>query len=341
MSLGVSGVSLLSYRVKDGDDDSCPVCAEPFKIGETGVLGHHRIMANGERATQDELIHLIHETCFKTFVKTILSNPERCICSLCRVPITDVNGKKDLFYNLCLAAEKGLLEEIKREVPDPSEIENTVLFKALSQAAYRGHLGVVEYLLSKSETISEEDRGNLVISAARQCHLSVVKYLLPEGAQIPEGLRYWAVYVAAEEACWPLVKYLLPEGAQISEDARGWAVYFAVLFGDVDEVDYLLSVGVETLEEGRGRAVCFAAEQGHWDALQHLLSGGAKISEAARQEAISRSKKRGFLNKVVVTYLLSKGISVFIPRIEVALVVGIAALIFASRNANLFSNAVE
>ena len=192
----------------------------------------------------------------------------------------DVNGTSQIFLSygrtplICAAGERRFADVSKKD-----SRQRTAL-----HYAKRGHLKVVEVLLSKGAEINVEDenRCTSLMLAAERGHIDILLYLIDHDADVNK------------------------------KDCRNrTALHYA---SDLKVVKALLSKGVEidVEDEDCCTPLLLAAERRHYDILLHLIDHGADVHKKDGRErtALHYASERGDLK--VVEALLSKGAKIHV-----------------------------
>ncbi|MFH1112809.1 MAG: ankyrin repeat domain-containing protein [Pseudomonadota bacterium] len=222
--------------------------------------------------------------------------------------LKESGGKLDLAD----AATLGDLEEVERLIREGSDVnekactdENTPLMRAsrhghvavvkmlldsgadvyaqsqtgttaLTAAAAKGNVRVLEMLLNKDVTVNTENGTIALREAARSGHDEIVKILLEKGADVNAADRYGrtAVIAAAEGGHPHVMKMLLDNGADVNArtDDRWTALMLAAREGYRDLVRLLLAKGasVNVRNKDGDTAMRLALKRNHYDIVKIL-----------------------------------------------------------------------
>jgi transcription antitermination factor NusG len=137
------------------------------------------------------------------------------------------------------AASKGLLDQAKFLIG--KGISNRVLVHAMEDAAFYGHIEIVELIIKHG--VSEDvqfERGvnSAMMSAAEGGHIDIVKLLLGEGAGANyTGLFYLykAMIEAAQNGYLDIVKLMIEKGAKDFNEA----IKYAFHYGNKNATDFI------------------------------------------------------------------------------------------------------
>ncbi|NWI84587.1 TANC1 protein, partial [Pitta sordida] len=186
---------------------------------------------------------------------------------------------------------------------------------ALTAAAGRGKLDVVELLLGQGADVTRANRRGVspLLCAVRQGHWQIAKLLLERGADVnlSDKQGRTPLMVAACEGHLSTVEFLLSEGATISSlDKEGLtALSWACLKGHKEVVQYLVEKGATTDQTDKnGRTpLDLAAFYGDADIVQYLVEKGALIEHVDHSGMRPLDRAIGCRNTAVVVTLLRKG----------------------------------
>ena len=213
---------------------------------------------------------------------------------------------------LGFAAEFGYVH-IVREITEDCNKCNPAFEEnyAIKEAAKRGHLDVVKYLMSLDSKygIDPAARGNLAIrNAATEGHLDVVKYLMSLDSKYgikPAAFDNKAIGNAARGGHLHVVKYLMSLDSKYGIDPAAednQAIRDAAWGGHLHVVKYLMSLdskyGIDPAARGN-LAIRNAATEGHLDVVKYLMSLDSKYGigpAACNNEAIRNAATEGHLD---------------------------------------------
>ncbi len=145
----------------------------------------------------------------------------------------------------------------------------------LRQAAARGYLDIIKYLISKSNTIHSKDiYSDALVQAALNGHLNVVKYFTEENYPRAD-INYkddWALRIAADDGYLNVVEYLVEHGADIHA-VDDYALRWAAANGHLPIVKYLVEHGAD-IHVDNDWALKNAEQYNHSDVVKYLISQG-------------------------------------------------------------------
>ncbi|ETR98546.1 ankyrin, partial [Trichoderma reesei RUT C-30] len=192
----------------------------------------------------------------------------------------------------CYAARQGFLQLtdilLSRETGVNKYITRTDLNAALHDAAYGGHIEVVQLCLDKGADVNSKSDifGDALQAAAYNGHAPIVSLLLDQGADIGAQRGGWgsALQAAAEAQQLEILKLLVGRGASIDlpSNESGCVLTSAVNFWSCDCLLYLLDAGADINRQGggiHGTALHEAAMGSGTDmAFRLLLERGADVN---------------------------------------------------------------
>jgi len=145
-----------------------------------------------------------------------------------------------LFLEKCTAGD---LDAVKQEITSNVNIEGYLEDGwAITSAAGKGHLDVVQYLFEKYGEYACGDNGFALNSAAKGGHKDVVKYLIEACKQDADFDNGDPLRSAASQGCLDVVKYLIKEcDVKISNEA----LFQSAIENHVSTVKYLIENGAD------------------------------------------------------------------------------------------------
>ena len=168
---------------------------------------------------------------------------------------------------------------------------------ALGVAAGNGNLAKVKRLLKRLPKKStnpipydrEDGRRRALHEAAWGGHLDIVEYLVGSGADV--NAKYNDGSTALHKAAWEghldVVEFLVGAGADVHARTNGGqtALHWAADDGHLDVVEFLVGAGaaVDAREKNGGTALHWAAAEGHLSVVQYLVGAGANVNLQWRQ----------------------------------------------------------
>lgn len=212
------------------------------------------------------------------------------------VSTRDFRFEEDVYVRLCDSAGKGQLEEmktlIKEAIPYGARIGTTTfcpppkyhLKSPLVEAAQKGHLNVVRYLLETYSDVIDINCGATIQTKIQKIYTHNVPPLI--AASISGNLE--------------LVEYFVAQGADLHKLSltRATPLRMASFYGYTDIMEYLIDRGVDINKAnctGSG-PLLVAAHNGGPEAVKFLLEKGANVDQrnlegyTAFHEACQRGK---------------------------------------------------
>ncbi|KAK7456363.1 hypothetical protein VKT23_010610 [Stygiomarasmius scandens] len=155
---------------------------------------------------------------------------------------------------------------------------------SLWDAAYKGHLGVIKFLIEKGADVNAVGGfyGTALQAAASQGHLDVVKFLVEKGADVNAvGGEYGtALQAAASQRHLDVVKFLHEKGADVNAVGGyfGTALLAVAFLGHLDVVKLLVEKGADVNAVGGeyGTALEAAQKGNEYHIAEFLQSKGAR-----------------------------------------------------------------
>ncbi|KAI8498787.1 positive regulation of extrinsic apoptotic signaling pathway via death domain receptors protein [Branchiostoma belcheri] len=195
--------------------------------------------------------------------------------------------------DLCDAAAEGdekKVQQLLRRGVDVNCIEPLLSSgnTPLHEAAYGGHVGVVELLLNAGAQVDSRDglKNTPLHEAAEGGHVGVAKLLLKAGAQVDsrDGLKNTPLHKAAEGGHVGVAKLLLKAGAQVDSTGplKNKPLHKAASKGHVGVADLLLQSGaqVDSRNKVDNTPLHEAASGGHVGVAELLLNAGAQVDNS-------------------------------------------------------------
>jgi ankyrin repeat protein len=185
---------------------------------------------------------------------------------------------KGAYYDICTAASIGDLDRVRELVESDPALANRVSEyvtyyigsgSPLKNAAARGHLDIVKYLLERGAdpNLREEGiapRGHALYSAVYNGHLEIAKLLLEHGAYPSPSVESSAdaLSIAIRNDDQPMIELLASYGS-----ARG--VHLLAYYGDVQTAAAVFAANPALA--GNLEAFVYAAEEGHESFIRLML----------------------------------------------------------------------
>ena len=150
-------------------------------------------------------------------------------------------------------------------------------------ACFRGHLPIVEYLISKGADIEAKDKsGNSLIHFSSTRFLSIVQYLI-EKRNIDKDIKGYEERAPLHHACngghLQIVEYLISKGANIEakDKNKKTPLHYACYKGHLQIVEYLISKGanIKAKDSSENTPLHYASKMSQTDVVKYLLSNGA------------------------------------------------------------------
>ncbi|KAK2752205.1 hypothetical protein FQN55_008095 [Onygenales sp. PD_40] len=233
----------------------------------------------------------------------------------CSNPASELQIKK-----LHTAARNGLeiplRELVDSGVPVYSREEDT-LFTPLHQAAMRGYLGIVAFLLENgADPQAKNCQGQTPLHlAARHGMVSVIELLLDQGALI-DATSYdgkTALHRAAKANSLETVRLLLDRGADVNALDAFFLTPIDVAAGrreSTQVVDYLLQKGADVKGDYVSKALHFSVRNGESLTVLVLLDHGAKLSQYCGWSVLRAAVASGSLSTVEILLTHGAGLEV-------------------------------
>lgn len=236
------------------------------------------------------------------------------------ISVASLNQRSQKGLPVLVAVDYGRLEILKLLVTRGADLFVTGRYRhtALHVAARRGHLDIVDYLVTqggvdpRAQIDDGADALHLAVTFNRP---NVVKYLVSHGADIEARDKHGctASYRAAQVGSVDILKYLVGQGANIhAKSLVGWTLlHTAAKNGHLDVARYLLSQGanLHARDADAWSSLEIASAYGHLDVVQYLVSQGADVNEEQSGETtVCIAARHGFLD--VVETLVSLGANI-------------------------------
>ncbi|CAE7588513.1 KIDINS220 [Symbiodinium sp. CCMP2592] len=195
------------------------------------------------------------------------------------------------------------VEQLLHQNADPSSPDRLGR-TALMEAAFSGHLKVVEALLKAGAQLeAREELGRTALTiAATSGHLNVVRALVLDGAE-PEACNPSCFMSVAKAGHLNVAEVLLKVGVPLEgRDERGrTALVSAATQGLVNVVDFLVRAGaqLEARDQHGDTALVLAASNGDLEVLEVLIRAGAQLEASCRHgTALTVAAEHGRLRVV-------------------------------------------
>ncbi|CAE6958645.1 ANKRD50 [Symbiodinium sp. CCMP2592] len=195
------------------------------------------------------------------------------------------------------------VEQLLHQNADPNS-QDRLGRTALMEAAFSGHLKVVEALLKAGAQLeAREELGRTALTiAATSGHLNVVRALVLDGAE-PEACNPSCFMSVAKAGHLDVAEVLLKVGVPLEgRDERGHtALVSAATQGLVNVVDFLVRAGaqLEARDQHGDTALVLAANNGDLEVLEVLIRAGAQLEASCRHgTALTVAAEHGRLRVV-------------------------------------------
>lgn len=215
---------------------------------------------------------------------------------------TIFNAKDGIFSStnrnwteLAAASRAGLLPVVNAICTESNAGINAVVERvgsALYVAAYHGHVGVVDALLSWGADFNirgDDERYTPLHAAAKNGHQEVAQLLLSKGAKVDDttsGVQKTPLCCAAENGRLETAKTLLAFGASVDgsgDEAVMTPLYSAINGNHRQMIRMLISEGADVNRHTHfGIPICRAAYRGHYEIACMLVGAGANSGDIGR-----------------------------------------------------------
>lgn len=196
---------------------------------------------------------------------------------------------------LAAASRAGLLPVVNAICTESNAGINAVVERvgsALYVAAYHGHVGVVDALLSWGADFNirgDDERYTPLHAAAKNGHREVAQLLLFKGAKVDDttsGVQKTPLCCAAEDGHLETAKTLLAFGASVNgsgDEAVMTPLYSAINGNHCQMIRMLISEGADVNRHTHfGIPICRAAYRGHFEIACRLVAAGANSGDISR-----------------------------------------------------------
>ncbi len=163
----------------------------------------------------------------------------------------------------------------------------------LISESWRGHLQIIEDLVSKGADVQARDNQALV-EASNSRHLQILKYLISKGADVQARDNY-SLITASHDGNLQLVEYLVSKGANVqaqNNQALINASRNAIMNGDFKMIKYLVSKGADVKAQDN-KALSTVSRICNLQITEYLVSKGAnayKINPMFMDKEIKKYK---------------------------------------------------
>jgi ankyrin repeat protein len=184
----------------------------------------------------------------------------------------NINGGDSVLSSLGLAAKKGageiaeILLEAGIDINEPVDEDG---YTALMEAAFAGHLPMVQLLLANGADINIWAQGETAIHwAARGCNQEIYDFLYP---LVNEEIRQWADEEGIKTIQVNLKRQARKQNKTVEEFID------AAMLGKLEEVQAAIAKGIDVNALGSTgcTALMYAANYGYIPVIQSLLKAGA------------------------------------------------------------------
>lgn len=209
------------------------------------------------------------------------------------------------FLEKCTAGD---LDAVKQEITSNVNIEGYLEDGwAITSAAGKGHLDIVQYLFEKYGEYACGDNGFALNSAAKGGYKDVVKYLIETCKQDADFDNGDPLRCAASQGCLDVVKYLIKEcDVKMSNEA----LFQSAVGNHVSTVKYLIENGADytnfeddvifkkSEEYAQAYDFCEKVVQGViLEPAEHLFQRNLEILKNTNKKASVRRRPTGTLKK--------------------------------------------
>ncbi|KAK2192772.1 hypothetical protein NP493_23g05038 [Ridgeia piscesae] len=193
---------------------------------------------------------------------------------------------------LCVAAQAGhaslvdVLLATNTCVLDQPDLSDSVWHRhAVHYAAVRGHVGIVQKLITTGVDVNTRDGDNRTPLhwAATSGWVNVAEFLIANGASvnIVQKDGFSALHAATCLGHMHMCRFLLAEGAEVNRtDRDGWSpLHMATCYGHPEVVRLFLSSGAKVNQRTRDEetALHIAVDPANLDIIGDLISAGARL----------------------------------------------------------------
>jgi len=238
---------------------------------------------------------------------------------------TALTGTESEAVGIHKAALKGDLAIVKTFLKKDAQLVNADDMnnkEPLHWAAEKGHLQVVEFLISKGADVNAknvEDETPLHYSAGYG-YIDVVKLLVSKGAAINEKTKqgHTPLSYAAMRNQVDIIKFLITNGADVTVNSQNSStlLHHCAWEGSKEMIEMLISKGIPAdAKNDFGRTpLQNAAMRGNLEAAKALLAKGADVNHKGEEDwpPLYLAVKRG--HKDLVPLLLESGASVDVKQ---------------------------
>ncbi|MCL2144775.1 MAG: ankyrin repeat domain-containing protein [Endomicrobia bacterium] len=233
------------------------------------------------------------------------------------------NRRTSVLYHAMDLQKINIFEHFLKDtdINDSADPQGNTLLHA---AAGRGHLGIVQYLVSRGANINAENRLGItpVITALENDFPEIIKFLKSKGANLNISVKekdgsyskepVIFKYYYQRDNDYALLKRFIEAGADINiKGYGGETVLFSAAGGygsNIELASYLIENNADVnAKNDDGQTPLFGAAAGFYDMAKLLIDKGAGINAEDKNLRTPLFEALNYNNNEVAQYLLAKG----------------------------------